>query len=346
MLTSATQERPLEPRYRRILSFGDVLDESIGLFRRHWIVFAVVSAVCLLPPGLFTVLIALSGSLDSNNLARQLENGQPPTPATLSRLMGPFLLLYVVTAIFYLAWTTAIIVTTDEYLHAAEPAPAVILRRTLRSFLPALLTALLCVLALFVVTIPATLLVIVYALAFPVSSLAVLAAIVGVVAWWVRPTWRSTWLKWLIVLATPFGLVVYLLGTWSMYLCAVVLEQHGPISALRRSMRLVDRHWFRVVAILLVASTIVSALQYVPTMLVQVPLMISNAFRGELGLGPAQLAISSAVGVLTQVLFASMATIVYALLYVDLRNRRDGTDITERVSQLEATIRCVPSEGP
>jgi len=336
VLTSATQERPLEPRYRRILSFGDVLDESIGLFRRHWLVFALVSAVCLLPPGLFTVLLALSGTLDSSNFARQLQFGETPTPAALTRLVGPFLLLYVVTAVFYLAWTTAIIVTTDEYLHAAEPTAGVIFSRTMRRYLPALLTGLVCVLALVVVMIPAALLLVLYAYAFPFSLLAIVVAIVGIVVWWVRPTWRSVWLKWLIVLATPFGLVAYFLGTWSMYLCAAVLEQHGPIPAIRRSMQLVDRHWFRVVAILLVASTIVSTLQYFPTMLVQFPLMISNAVRGEIGLGPTQLAISTAVGIVAQVLFASMATIVYALVFIDLRNRREGTDIAERVSQLEA----------
>ncbi len=337
MLTSATQERPLEPRYRRILSFGDVLDESIGLFRRHWVVFALVSAVCLLPPGLFSALVVLSGSLDSNALARQLATGGAPTPATLTRLAGPFLVLYVVAAVFYLAWTVAIIVTTDEYLHAAEPTAGVILRRTLLRYLPAVVTGLLCVLALLLVLVPTVLLLVLYAFAFPASLLAIVAAIGGIVVWWVRPAWRSPWLKWLIVVATPVGLVAYFVGTWSMYLCAVVLEQRGPIPAIRRSMQLVDRHWFRVVAILLVATTIVSTLQYVPTMLVQIPLTISAAVRGNLGLGSTELAVSTAVGILAQVLFASMATIVYAVVFIDLRNRRDGTDIAERVSQLEAT---------
>jgi len=41
----------LQARYRRVLSFGDVLDESIRLFRQHWVNFALVSAVALIPPG-------------------------------------------------------------------------------------------------------------------------------------------------------------------------------------------------------------------------------------------------------------------------------------------------------
>ena len=54
-----------------------------------------------------------------------------------------------------------------------------------------------------------------------------------------------------------------------------------------------------------------------------------------LEMGPAELAISSAAGVASQILFASMGAIVYAVLYFDLRNRREGTDIAERLSQLE-----------
>src|SRR6516165_8832684 len=73
VLTSAPQEPQLEPRYRRVLSFGDVLDESIGLFRRQWAVFALVSAVWLIPPGLLTVLVTASGKLDTTALVGQFE---------------------------------------------------------------------------------------------------------------------------------------------------------------------------------------------------------------------------------------------------------------------------------
>jgi hypothetical protein len=334
-LTPPIQERALEPRYRRILSFGDVLDESIGLFRRHWVVFAMVSAIFLLPPGLFSVVFALSGALDSTAFSRPFATGRPPTPADLTQFVGPFLLLYVVTIVFYLAWTAAIIVTTDEYLHATEPSLGVVFSRTLGRFLAALVSGILTFIAVMLLLIPTAIVFIVYALAFPISLLAILAAVAGFGVWWARPTWRSPWLKWLIIVAAPFGLIAYLGGTWSMYLCAVVLEKRGPIDGLRRSMQLVDRHWFRVVGILLVAGTIVSVVQYVPTMLVQVPLMISAAFRGQVGLSPSELAISTAVGVIAQVLFASMASIVYAVVFVDLRNRREGADIAERVAQLE-----------
>jgi hypothetical protein len=44
-----------------------------------------------------------------------------------------------------------------------------------------------------------------------------------------------------------------------------------------------------------------------------------------------------------RILLASIGSIVYTLLFVDLRNRREGTDIGERVSQLEAAP--LPASG-
>jgi hypothetical protein len=42
-------------------------------------------------------------------------------------------------------------------------------------------------------------------------------------------------------------------------------------------------------------------------------------------------------------LFASIGSIVYTVVFLDLRNRREGTDIGERVSQLEAS--ALPANG-
>jgi hypothetical protein len=336
VLTSTRQERQLEPRYRRILSFGDVLDESIGLFRRHWVVFALVSAVCLLPPGIIEMLITAGGALDTRGLLTEVASGSTPNLNSFSGLIGALLVISVVSGLFALAWTAAIVVTTDEYLHGSEPSLSRVLALVLRRYPVLLLTALLSFLALLLVALAATALFVVSVLFFPIIILCTTGAVVvGMCLWWFRPTMRSSWLKWLIILATPFGLVVYFFGTWSLALVAVVLEPQSPIGALRRSMQLVDRHWFRAVGILTVAGMIVSVLQYVPTLLVQLPLTILALIRGQPSLSPPEQTISVAAGILTQVFFASMASICYAVLFIDLRNRREATDIAERVSQLE-----------
>ena len=103
VLTSTRQERQLQPRYRRILSFGDVLDESIGLFRQHWVVFALVSAVCLLPPGLIELLMAAGGALNNRDLLRELASGGTPSVSTVSAEVGPVLVISLLTALFGVA---------------------------------------------------------------------------------------------------------------------------------------------------------------------------------------------------------------------------------------------------
>jgi hypothetical protein len=342
VLTSATPERQLEPRYRRVLSFGDLLDESIGLFRRHWAVFAMVSAVWLIPPGLITVLVTASGALSTAALIGQVETGVEPDLSRLSGVVATVALIYVLSALFYLAWTSAIIITTDEYIHAVEPKLGPVLARTLRRYLPALLSGIVYALAMVLLLALATAIFVLFVIAAPVSLIAILAAIAGGLFWAFQPRARTAWLKWLIIVTAPFGLAIYFAGAWSMYLCAAVLERRGPFAALGRSMQLVDRHWFRVVAILFVAGMIVSILQSAPALLVQLPIRISAALRGELEPSGPELAAGTAVGVIAQVLFASMASIVYAMVFIDLRNRREGTDLAERVSYLEA---AAPVDG-
>jgi hypothetical protein len=335
VLTSPTQERQLDPRFRRMLSFGDVLDESIGLFRRHWLTFATVSAVWLIPPGLLSVLLTLSGAFNPDAIGRQFQFGRPPTLASVSDLISAAIGLYLISALFYLAWTSAVVITTDAYLHGSQPRLSSVILATLQRLPRVVLAAILYLIALFVTLLLATFVVIVYAIAFPVSLIAILASIAALVIWWLRQSWRSPWLMWLIIMTMPFGLPIYAGGSLAMYVGAAVLERRGAIAALVRSMQLVDGHWFRAVSILVVAGLIVSMLQYVPILLLQVPLLVVAATRGQIGLSQSEQAITTGAGIMCQVLFASMASIVYAVLFVDLRNRREGTDLAERVRQLE-----------
>jgi hypothetical protein len=82
---------------------------------------------------------------------------------------------------------------------------------------------------------------------------------------------------------------------------------------------------------------VVGVLQYAPTALIQIPFMVSAATRGQLGLDAAGTAVSYAATVVLQIVFGSIGPIVYTLIFVDLRNRREGTDMAERLTQLEAS---------
>jgi hypothetical protein len=122
-----------------------------------------------------------------------------------------------------------------------------------------------------------------------------------------------------------------------MFVAAAVLERRGPLASLRRSSELVNRHGFRVLAILTVSGLIVGVLLYAPALLLELPLLISSAARGEFGLSPTEAAISGGVTVILRILFESVGVIVYTVMFIDLRNRREGTDMAERLTQLEAS---------
>jgi hypothetical protein len=324
---------PLEPRYRRILSFGDVLDESIRVWRQHWVNFALFSAVALLPPGLLLVFLGGQGLIQSSFLVNQLGETRTPTPAQIGTIIGVFGLYFIVSVFFGLLWTGAVITATDRYLRGADPTLGTVYGAAFKRFVTLLLGGL----VLFGGTIGLTVL---SGLLFIPTLAGLLGgplALICLLIWWFLPGSRRTWFKWLIILAAPFGILFYVVGRWSMYVASIVLERQGPVDALRRSWALTEGHWFRVAGILLVATLIVSILVSVVTNVVQVPLTVSAASRGQAGLAPGELALVYGINVIFQVLFSSIAAAVYVLLFNDLRNRREGTDIAERLSELEGT---------
>ena len=175
---------------------------------------------------------------------------------------------------------------------------------------------------------------------FVVTLFGILGSIVAVIAllfWWFRPGARKTWVKWLIIVTAPYGLPLYFGIRWSLFLAAAVLEGRGPVASLRRSSALVDQHTLRVLAVLGVSGVIVAVLTYAPAALIDIPLAISASRRGDVGFDAAEATISTAADVVLQILFASIGYIIYALLFVDLRNRREGADLVERLTQIEAT---------
>jgi hypothetical protein len=247
--------------------------------------------------------------------------------------IGEIGLASALSVLFYLVWSAAVTATTDVFLRGGEPTLSRIYRRALRRLWAVFLATLLVTLALVVLSLLASVL-------FFVTLLGGLLGIVpaiGLIVWWLNPGARKGWLKWLIILCAPFGLVIYFSVRWSMFVAAIVLERLGPMAALRRSSVLVHRNGFRVIAILTVSSLIVAVLLYAPAALVEIPLAVSSASRGVVGFDPAAAAITNAVTVVLRILFGSVGAIVYTLMFVDLRNRREGTDMVERLTQLEAS---------
>ena len=322
---------PLEPRYRRILSFGDVLDESIRVWRQHWVNYALFSAVALLPPGLLLVVIGGLGLLQRGFLVNEFGANARPSLESIGLLVAGLGGYFVVSVCFGILWTGAVATATDRYLRGADPTLGSVYGASLKRFWAMLLGGLVLLGGTIALTIASALLLI------PTLAglLGAPIALICLLIWWFMPGSRRSWFKWLIVLTAPFGVLCYVVGRWSMYVAGIVLEQRGPVEAFRRSWELTERHWFRVAGILLVATLIVSILVSVVTNVVQVPLTVNAAARGQAGLAPGELALVYGINVIFQVLFSSISAAVYVMLFNDLRNRREGTDIAERLRELE-----------
>ncbi|HEV3231416.1 MAG TPA: hypothetical protein VG245_04100 [Candidatus Dormibacteraeota bacterium] len=65
----------------------------------------------------------------------------------------------------------------------------------------------------------------------------------GLAVWVLVPRLRRPWLRWLVILALPFGVFAYFVVRWALWLPAVVVEGRGPLAGLRRSGELVGPHW-------------------------------------------------------------------------------------------------------
>jgi hypothetical protein len=137
----------------------------------------------------------------------------------------------------------------------------------------------------------------------------------------------------------PLGLVCFVLYIW-IYIklmvapAAIVVEELGALAGLRRSWELTGSNWWRLLGITLVVGIMVGVIAQVVT----IPVSLLSGFYTAVvsphgGAGQA-LTAAVVVGVATAVIGAvvgaagfAFQTSVMALLYLDLRMRRDGLDI-------------------
>jgi hypothetical protein len=124
----------LLPRFRRLFSFGDVLDESVRLFRAHWVEYAQISAVALLPPGLIVIGGSIAGLVGGARVLSELGTDSID-PTAISGLfaaaIGAIALIGVVAGLFSLLWTAAVVVTADAHMRGGRTGLAPVYRRAL-----------------------------------------------------------------------------------------------------------------------------------------------------------------------------------------------------------------------
>jgi hypothetical protein len=164
-----------------------------------------------------------------------------------------------------------------------------------------------------------------------------LIAFVGLIVWVNRPKERrGNGLKWLIILATPFGLPLYYGVRWSLFIPALMLEGVGTVESLRRSATMVDRRWFEVFGVWVVLGIVVAILQTLPSAAIAVTGAIVGATSGDPGgAGLAFGIANNAATIIGTVLFGALSFIAATIMFVDARNRREGADLTERLDLID-----------
>jgi hypothetical protein len=161
----------------------------------------------------------------------------------------------------------------------------------------------------------------------------------------------------IVVIGVLAALVVavWLNIKWIMAPAALMLEGVGPIAALRRSWTLTTGNWWRTFGILVLTAIIVSII----TQIVATPVSFLAFGFGSFTSTPAStedalleslpvlLIVQAVTAVFTAIGFAFQAGVT-ALLYVDLRVRREGFDIVllrENEARAKGTYFPVPGQS-
>lgn len=329
-----TEAAPLAPRYQRPLTFGAILDETFQLYRRRWLTYVGILLITVIP---YVLVIAMLGGVGfaavTNPVAlRQITAGNPTALAgAIGGLVTAGLIVTAIFAVCQLAAAAAAILVADGGMRGRELRVMPALRSGLQRLWALRGAAILYVLFLLGITIVAA--------ALLVPQLGGLlggpVAVVCLVIWAANPGARRPWLKWLIILAVPFGLSLYYGTRWSLYSLAVVLEGAGPRTSLRRSADLVRGRWFRVWGCIAMVSIIAAILQSIPSIVVSAiaaaVILGSRSAAATGGSGIAINVVTNAAGLVGWVLFGGLIYIALTVIFEDLRNRAEGADLTERM---------------
>ena len=306
---------PLRP-----LALGDILNGAVTLARRNPAATFGLAAIVMTIYGVVSVLVE---SLFRTRLATDeaaLRNSQSLTSQQVSHLFGSFF-----TALLPVA---AVTVVLSLVLNAALTGmlSAVIGRgvlgrqtslgeawRTGRIGAVAGATVLLFLLGVAVV-VPLVVAVVVLAL-LHLTPVAVALGVLGGIA--------------------CFVFEILLVIRLSLTLPAVVLERISPVEAIKRSWRLTDGSFWRLLGILLLTAVIVGIAGDV--LAIPFSLVAAAVGHGSAGLFSAATTMSAAgliIGAIGSILAATVTRPISAgvsvLLYVDLRMRREGLDLTLR----------------
>ncbi len=128
----------------------------------------------------------------------------------------------------------------------------------------------------------------------------------------------------LVALVIP-GLILML--SLAFFAVAIVLDEEGPLSALKRSHRLVWGNWWRTATVLSVPVIVLIGLQVALGLAVGIPVgVLAGGSKGMLTL------LSQGVQVLTNTFSVPLLYAIFVVQYHDLKLRKEGSDLEARLA--------------
>jgi hypothetical protein len=108
------------------------------------------------------------------------------------------------------------------------------------------------------------------------------------------------------------------------------------VAALKRSGNLVEGRWFQVFGVWLVLGIVTFILQSIPAALIGLVGSIIGANAADpQGAGLAVGIAQNAASIAGSILFGALSFIAATIMFVDARNRLEGTDLVERLDLIQ-----------
>lgn len=302
--------RDPNPHSLRPLNLGDVLDGMFRIVRTHWKAFTIGLSVIVVPLSVLSGLVLAQmfgtgpGLLESLQNPELLETGQPtPDPVELVQIVVTGALTGLASLLLTpLVYGVAVRIAATGY-RAGDVDPIDSVKAAARRYVALLGSTFLA--SVVVAAIAAVPLILVgIAVASDNTGLAVIGGIA--------------------VLAGLVGAVIAAVRL-SLIIPAVIVEQAGAASALRRSNELVRGRTGMVFGTLLVVNIIVAIIGFVLTL----PFQAGVLQGGQVG------AVITTIGsIVSSLVSNSLLGAAFVLIYFDRRVRAEGYDLSELAAEL------------
>ncbi|MCL6477254.1 MAG: glycerophosphoryl diester phosphodiesterase membrane domain-containing protein [Peptococcaceae bacterium] len=160
----------------------------------------------------------------------------------------------------------------------------------------------------------------------------------------IRKTWRLFLGSLLYVLAIAFGFIlliipgIYLSIRFALYSQAVIIEDKGPWSALKRSSSLIGGYWWRSFGIIFLITVLLGILSTIVSFpfSLMIALIFGEDFFWQV--------VNTIITTLISFLLYPFSMIAFTLYYYDLRVRKENLDLKIMVDSLAESDDKLPGE--